>query len=143
MRMGRRPLDVPDDAANMTAFIDVIFQLVLFFVFSLKFLALDTYLHATLPKEGDGPTPPSVAPVTLELERSPDGQATICRTPLYIPPDGSTPIQDYVFPEAPEVRAGTGPDGVECIETTVTFRRGGSRGFEIEDFALAAPERLD
>lgn len=126
MRFGRRDPDAPGDAASMTAFIDVIFQLVLFFVFTLKFVAFEAYLDATLPKgPGDGPLVPQV---TLEIERSSDGASIVCTTPTYVPADGSAPIDGYVFPEAPGARTVVRPDGVAAVETTVAFpRRGGTR----------------
>ena len=77
-----------DDAAlyarctmNMTPMIDVVFQLIVVFLCSMKFRTLDQKLEATLPtKEGirpDVPQPPEFHPtLTVRLQRSGPGAET-------------------------------------------------------------------
>ena len=95
----------------MTPFIDVIFQLVLFFVFSMKFLAFEGHINAFLPKNRglDASQPDfnkELRQVTLFLlwERSANGENVYLRTLHYAPPSGGAVQDDYLFPMDPGVR---------------------------------------
>ena len=66
---------------NMTPMIDVVFQLLVFFLVSMKFKTLDMKIEADLPKDV-GPSPeivPRNDPVKLvaRLDRPSDGQARV------------------------------------------------------------------
>jgi biopolymer transport protein ExbD len=68
---------------QMTPMIDVIFQLLLFFLLSAKFISLEGQLSAWLPKErGDEATPEPIDPseVILFLSWHPDEQRVECLT---------------------------------------------------------------
>jgi hypothetical protein len=58
---------------NMTPMIDVVFQLILFFLFSLKFKSIDRRIDSTLPKDrGLAPTatfPPDIQNIKVKLFR--------------------------------------------------------------------------
>lgn len=108
-------------AGDMTPMIDVIFQLVLFFVFSMKFIAFEGQLQAYLPKDrGQGPgTPVSIDPITatIFLEwASADGGRVIARTDKYYSPDGQV-VENYQFPMDPGLRLEAGPDGTPRAQT--------------------------
>ena len=61
------PIKMPatqDSALNMTPMIDIVFQLILFFLFSLKFKALSYRIESNLPKDrGIEATPQFVTPI--------------------------------------------------------------------------------
>jgi biopolymer transport protein ExbD len=62
-----KPLPRSDDSVlNMTPMIDIVFQLILFFLFSLRFKSLDWRIDTSLPK-GYGPNfgPPVLQPEAL------------------------------------------------------------------------------
>jgi biopolymer transport protein ExbD len=61
------PIKLPatqDSSLNMTPMIDIVFQLILFFLFNLKFKALDYRIESNLPKDrGIEATPQFVTPI--------------------------------------------------------------------------------
>lgn len=107
MRLSRTVRTSSELPGGMTAFVDVIFQLVLFFIFSLRFLSFQGELAANLPKEG-GPPPDDAQPLVslgLWLDWAPEnGGMVTCTAPVYYPGDGNSPVDDYAFPMAPDVR---------------------------------------
>lgn len=121
---------------NMTPMIDVIFQLVLFFVFSMKFLAFEGQINAFLPKNrGNDPVTPDfnreLRQVTLFLEwDESNGGNVILRTLNYQPPGGGERIEDYLFPMDPGVKTVAGPGGqprtiTQTVMKTPDGRKGG------------------
>ncbi|MBI4601910.1 MAG: biopolymer transporter ExbD [Planctomycetes bacterium] len=98
--------DPPQPGGEMTAMIDVVFQLVLFFVFSLKFRAQEGQLQAYLPADRGLRPEAASAPedreeaVLLVLGWEPAGGGRVtCRTPRFQRPDGRLE-EDYAFPMA-------------------------------------------
>ncbi len=98
MKFGRP--DVEDMRPNLTPMIDIIFQLLIFFVLTAKFVALEGQLQAYLPKDrgADGPPMPQLADdVLLFLHRVED--EIICSTINYQFGDVSKP--EHRFPRDP------------------------------------------
>jgi biopolymer transport protein ExbD len=132
---------------NMTPMIDVIFQLVLFFVFSMKFMAFEGQINSFLPKNrGLDAAVPSMdlelRQVTLFLEWNPsDGGAVALRTMNYQPPGGGSPIQNYLFPMDRGVkgpfRAGDG--SLRRVTETKMVRPDGRLGGDVT-YDYAAPD---
>ncbi len=131
----------------MTPFIDVIFQLVLFFVFSMKFLAFEGHINAFLPKNRglDASQPDfnkELRQVTLFLtwERSANGENVYLRTLNYAPPGGG-PVQDeYLFPMDPGVRQITDSSGAPAMHTyTKMVSDDGKKGGPVE-YDYGAPD---
>jgi hypothetical protein len=129
MHLARNRGEAPQIEPNLTAFVDVIFQLVLFFVFSLHFLAPERYLGPFLPRGGEGPGPGLERTIQLFLSWSreggdPAGPSAVglvtCSCPLYHPPDGSPAVEGFTFPRDPRTRVVLGPGGSE-MTTTETF----------------------
>ena len=60
MAIDPRKLVAENAQLNMTPMIDIVFQLILFFLFSLKFKSLDFRIEATLPKDRGGAISPPV-----------------------------------------------------------------------------------
>jgi hypothetical protein len=82
--MLRPPTD--DSALNMTPMIDIVFQLILFFLFSLRFKSLDHRLDVLLPPRGEGTGPvldpiPSIR-VALHPRTAADGSTLGTRLDL-------------------------------------------------------------
>jgi len=88
---------------DMTPMIDVVFQLVLFFVFSLKFVAFEGQIQAYIPRDrGTNETAPAEAdPWTTTLELSweeKDGGRVVARTGQY-PSSRDGEVRDHQFPQ--------------------------------------------
>jgi hypothetical protein len=124
--------DNQDTEANMAPMIDVIFQLVLFFVFSMKFIAFEGQLQAYLPKDRGQSAPQTTldpTTATLYLEWEPDGGGEVlCRTLKYVSPEGKT-FENFTFPrDDDDIKEDTGPDGTIRVETHTLMR--GRKGDE-------------
>ena len=147
MRFSKSGNGIPEYEANMTPFIDVIFQLVLFFVFSLKFLAFEGQINAFLPKNRglDASQPDfdkELRQVTLFLEWDPaDGGTTYLSTLQYTPPGGTETIDDYVFPMDPGVQRVADPasGGTRTITVTSMITPDGKKGGRVE-YDYSAPD---
>jgi len=117
--------DNQETESNMAPMIDVIFQLVLFFVFSMKFIAFEGQLQAYLPKDrGQHAQQPvlDATTATLFLEWEPDGGGQVlCRTLKYVSPGGET-HENYTFPDDENITEGRGPDGGIRVETDTVMK---------------------
>jgi biopolymer transport protein ExbD len=124
--------------------IDVIFQLVLFFVFSMKFLAFEGQINAFLPKDR-GTTQASFSKemqqVTLFLDWEPaNGGAVLARTFNYEPPGGGPKLDNYTFPMDAGVQQVAGKDGPQTVtKTTMTSAASRKRGGRVE-YDYGAPD---
>lgn len=132
-----------------TPFIDIIFQLVLFFVFTLSFLLPEQWLPAPLPKEGGSGEPDLLdRRVVLDLSWSPVGGGfVVCSTPDYRPPAGGSPLEDNTFPSDPSSRTVVDADGLPHTTARVVMEseRSGARGPVTFDYGvphLAAMEEF-
>lgn len=131
MKLQKREEGTGEFEINMTPMIDVIFQLVLFFVFSMKFLAFEGHINAFLPKNrGNETTTPDfnreLRQVTLFLEwDESDGGNVILRTLNFQPPEGGATIEDYQFPMDPGVRVVGGQATTETVMKTPDGKKGG------------------
>jgi biopolymer transport protein ExbD len=136
-------------AMGNTPFIDVIFQLVLFFVFTLSFLLAEQWLPAPLPKQG-GPGEPDLLDrrVALDLSwSSAGGGFVVCSTGDYRPATGGFPLEDSTFPPDPASRTVLGSDGLPHTTARVVLESGrsGVKGPVTFDYGiphLAAVERF-
>ena len=119
--------DNQETESNMAPMIDVIFQLVLFFVFSMKFIAFEGQLQAYLPKDrGQNSVQPILDPTTatIFLEWEPDGGGEVlCRTLKYVSPDGKT-YENFTFPREKDenIKEHRGPDGELRVETAAAMK---------------------
>ncbi len=113
MRLAKKKASNEEIAGDMTPMIDVIFQLVLFFVFSMKFIAFEGQIQSFLPKDrGQGPgqvVDPITATIFLGWEEQ-NGGKVVARTDKYYAPDG-TVQENYQFPDEPGVRVEQAADG--------------------------------
>jgi biopolymer transport protein ExbD len=76
-----------DSALNLTPMIDVVFQLILFFLLSLRFKSLDHRHELNLPDRGLAPTPRWVAPIPAiqaDVRRDPTADPATARTRVRI-----------------------------------------------------------
>jgi biopolymer transport protein ExbD len=143
MRFEKTVSEPDEHEINMTPMIDVIFQLVLFFVFSMKFLAFEGHINAFLPKNRglDASQPDfskELRQVTLFLTwDDADGGTASLSTLNYVPPGGGTPVDDYTFPLDPGVRRLVGPEGEPraVTETTMVSPDGKEGGKVVYDYA--------
>ena len=131
--MARKDVDDPAKAAaatfNMTPMIDVVFQLIVVFLCSMKFRTLDQKIEAFLPKtEGvdPNPIPPEVRPtLDLRLVRKGPSQATR----LYVAGSGigeigeGDALWERLRATAAEVRAKS-PDVVGQIDASPEVEHG-------------------
>jgi biopolymer transport protein ExbD len=62
------PLETANTELNMTPMIDIVFQLILFFLFNLRFKSVDFRIEAALPKEGSHEPTPVLLPPTPRVE---------------------------------------------------------------------------
>ena len=84
--MALRQATTDDSVLNMTPMIDIVFQLILFFLFSLRFKALDHRLDAMLPPVGERPTLPFVDPLpSIEVALKRRGPPDDLRTHVEVP----------------------------------------------------------
>jgi hypothetical protein len=142
MRLRKKESTIQEHEIEMTPFIDVIFQLVLFFVFSLKFLAFEGTINAYLPKnrglESSADFSKELRQVTLFLEWREDaeGGMVYLRTFNFQPPGGGQPIDDYTFPMDPGVMTRTGATGqpVRVTETRMVTDDGNKGGAVTYDY---------
>jgi biopolymer transport protein ExbD len=78
--MAIKTIPTDDSALNMTPMIDIVFQLILFFLFNMRFKALDQRHEALLPKyAGVNATPDWIPPlpaIKAVLKRQADGGGT-------------------------------------------------------------------
>jgi biopolymer transport protein ExbD len=119
MKLSKRR-DSEEVGVDLTPMIDVIFQLVLFFVFSMKFIAFEGQIQAYLPKDR-GPQAGQVImdplSATLFLEWDPaEGGKVFCRTDKFQHPNGQVE-ENYLFPMEAGTRVEMGPDGAPRAET--------------------------
>jgi hypothetical protein len=95
----RSPLDAGTETTmNMTPMIDIVFQLIIFFLLSLKFKTIDERIDARLPRDrGPGPTsdrPEDLLKIKVKLIRKNKGRAESAYTLLRV--DNSHTLR---FPE--------------------------------------------
>jgi biopolymer transport protein ExbD len=79
------PSDAPDAGLNMTPMIDIVFQLILFFLFNLRFKTLDWRIETQMPNVGPNPVPqmtPILPHVKATLVRVDAGDLRKARTKL-------------------------------------------------------------
>jgi biopolymer transport protein ExbD len=145
MKFERKGEGIPEYEANMTPFIDVIFQLVLFFVFSLKFLAFEGQINAFLPKNrgldaAAQDFSKELKQVTLFLEwsESTEGGTVQLRVLQYFPEGGGEPLDDYLFPMDPGVRRVMGSTGPQLETETKMITPDGKKGGKVV-YNYAAP----
>lgn len=109
----RRPLEGDTELEiNMTPMIDIVFQLLIFFVLTARFIEHEGELLSYLPKDrGQNATPPvlNMNPVTifLEWEGDPATGRCVAKTNNYQPPGSTENIRYYTFPTIP---GGHGPN---------------------------------
>ena len=79
---------MPDSGLNMTPMIDIVFQLILFFLFNLRFKSLDYRIESSLPKDRgliDSPSPvPELPHIKVTLFRLDGEDPTKARTKLKV-----------------------------------------------------------
>lgn len=115
----------------MTPMIDVIFQLLLFFVFSLKFVAFEGQLEAYLPKDrginaASSPTLEAIE-ARLELEWDPsDGGKAVCWTVKYVDPQTGQVTPNYQFPMEDQNVQRFQRNGKIMVETEAIMKPPGS-----------------
>lgn len=111
--------ETADDKPDLTPMIDIIFQLLIFFVLTAKFIATEEQLQAYLPKDRglSSSTPQLDEGVKLFLAW--EDPKVVCRTVNYRM--GNTAQQQYTFPDDPNGE----PDGAGGFITN-TVRRSGS-----------------
>lgn len=63
-------IQAPDTQLNMTPMIDIVFQLILFFLFNLRFKSLDWRIESSLPRAGPFTGPPVEMPPHLRVSLS-------------------------------------------------------------------------
>lgn len=148
MRFGRVTRQRHETSTGLTPFVDVIFLLVLFFVFSLKFVMDERYLHAFLPKDR-GPNDTETVVDLLDLLRDTSidlewedamGQRVRCGTRDYLPPSGGDRVPYWYFPDDPGVRVVRGTGGEERWETVTRLARPDGTGSDPVVFDYAAPD---
>lgn len=107
MRIKKNPYINDSDEMQMTPMIDIVFQLLIFFLLSAKFIALEGQLDSYLPKDkGLDSTPATLDLVNVLIDlRWDDGSGRVlCRTADYRQP-GSDARQDvYYFQNVPATR---------------------------------------
>ena len=117
---------------DLMPMIDIIFQLLIFFLLSAKFIAFEGQLQAYLPKDRG----PNTAPATLELTSidlflswNNDTKEVTCITKGYIDPDTRERADFHTF--APDPGIGTGPGGEPVTVTRMEKReKGGEVTFD-------------
>lgn len=146
MRLKKTEVPSQETEINMTPMIDVIFQLVLFFVFSMKFLAFEGQINAFLPKDRglDASQPDfsrDIRQLTLFLEWSEEGGGTVTLSTMkFYPPGGGEPVDDYRFPMDPGIYRTTDARGQPAtITKTKMVRPDGKKGGPVE-YNYAAPD---
>lgn len=114
MRFGNTMNAIGEVAGDMTPMIDVIFQLVLFFVFSMKFFAFEGQLESYLPRDRGQQAAPGVAdPRTVTVHLAwvdAEGGKVLARTERHESPAGKI-TENYQFPTDPGLRVESGPSG--------------------------------
>ncbi len=127
---------------NMTPMIDVIFQLVLFFVFSIKFLAFEGQINAFLPKDR-GPQQDvqdfsqqirQIA-VFLEWDEADGGTVHL----FTLTPGGQEGQVEQRFPPDPGVQRIATPGGLRIVTRTEMKSADGKKGGRVE-YPYAAPD---
>ena len=117
------PVATPDSELNMTPMIDIVFQLILFFLFNLRFKDLDYRIDSALPKKvGVEPTPvldPPTPKITVRLFRLDAEDPARARTQVTL--GGATFTLPAVTASRPERDA-----AFRRIAATITSIRGDS-----------------
>ena len=130
MRRKRKNSKLPEDAEmDLMPMIDIIFQLLIFFLLSAKFIAFEGQLQAFLPKDRGKSSPQTqeeLVNVTLELAWEASVQKVSCYTFDYDPPAGGARQNSYRFRDDAAVKEGVGPGGQPVAETD-TRVGGGTR----------------
>ena len=62
------PLETANTELNMTPMIDIVFQLILFFLFNLRFKSVDFRIESALPKDAGPNQTPDLLPPTPRIE---------------------------------------------------------------------------
>ena len=107
-RKRRRPLEGDNELEiNMTPMIDIVFQLLIFFVLTARFIEHEGELLSYLPKDrGQNAAPPplNVNPLTIFLEWKGDPETGYCvaRTNNYQPEGSSQNVRLHTFPAMPQ-----------------------------------------
>ena len=111
-RKRRRPLEGDNELEiNMTPMIDIVFQLLIFFVLTARFIEHEGELLSYLPKDrGQNAAPPplNVNPLTIFLEWKGDPETGNCvaKTINYQPQGSAANIREFEFPQ---IQGGHGP----------------------------------
>lgn len=143
MRLQKTERAPEEFETNMTPMIDVIFQLVLFFVFSMKFLAFEGQINAFLPRDRGISTEPvdfskQIRQIAFFLEwDEADGGSVLLSA---LAPGGEGGQVDQRFPMDPGVRRTVDAFG-RPRATTVTrmVSADGKKGGPVE-YPYAAPD---
>ena len=129
-----------EDRPNLTPMIDIIFQLLIFFVLTAKFVAFEGQLQAFLPKDrglSSSSSPDVPTGVTMHLSWSDDGRV-ICQTHDYHMEDVTQEI--YRFPDDRNTRQTTegwmtsGPFGPKADGPPVEYDYAAPSFVEVERY---------
>jgi biopolymer transport protein ExbD len=116
----RRKASRPEEAEmDLMPMIDIIFQLLLFFILSAKFIAFEGQLQAYLPKDRGDKSPQEaqeLVNVTFELAWDAATQKVACYTFDYDPPAGGERQRSYRFRDDAAVVEGV-RDGKPAAQT--------------------------
>ena len=120
LRKRRRTNRPEDTEMDLMPMIDIIFQLLIFFILSAKFIAFEAQLQAYLPKDrGDKSkeSPQELVNVTFELAWDEAVQKVACYTFNYDPPGGGARQPSYRFRDDAAVVEGVDADGEPAAQT--------------------------
>jgi biopolymer transport protein ExbD len=135
MRFGKKEKAKSDSDMDLTPMIDIIFQLLTFFLLSARFIAFEGQLQAHLPKDRGldaAPAQIELANLTLFLEWDKAAERVSCKTIQYDPPGGGGRLPVYEF--AADSRAARGEQG--NIEVRTTMGVGSRTGTVIYDYVV-------
>lgn len=123
MRISRSKHIKDEELLEMTPMIDVVFQLLIFFLLSAKFIALEAQIQSYLPKDkglSAEPTPQELVNVGFELQWIDEGPGrVVCRTLQYRDPATGNRQDVYKFGD---------------VDATVNYRYGPGERARIVSF---------
>ena len=120
---------------DLMPMVDIIFQLLIFFLLSAKFIAFEGQLQAYLPKDrGDQSTPAEIELASLDLYLGWDKekQKVVCIADET--PDGGK--QQYPFPDDPNDRQRATEGGGTIVETVTVMGLGERAGKVAYDYRV-------
>ena len=120
--MARRKTQQPGEETEMDLMpmIDIIFQLLIFFLLSAKFIAFEGQLQAFLPKDkGLAATSPTMdlASINLFMTWNKERQEVLCATTGYRDPDTGAQKNEHIFAQDPGI--GTDANGNPVTVTSI------------------------